>query len=132
MKGKHNHRTTLLVTEDPALEDAARDVAKDLGEALRLAKDGQAASCTAFDAAPEELVAIVDMEPHTGSRSTIQTMAGLAPVVAVTHKTKPWLRSMLQHHRVQAEVSKPVSPETLKEAVCRARDTYGNDTALHN
>ena len=50
------------------------------------------------------------------------------PVVAVTDRPRSWVQSMLRNHRIVATVSKPVSPESLKEAVFRIRDFHGNRT----
>lgn len=132
MRATENHKTTLVVTDDPALENAARDVAKDLGDILQLLKTSQDATCTAFDAWARETFAIVDVDAGFGSRSMINTIAGLVPVIAVTGKPKPWLHSMLLHHRIAAEISKPVSPETLKQAVFRMRDFHGDETSFHH
>ena len=126
MRATENQNTTLVVTDDPALENAARDVAKDLGDVFQLLKNSPDATCLAFDSSARETLAIVDVDAAFGSRCMINTIAGLVPVIAVTGKPKSWLHAMLRHHRIVAEVSKPVSPETLKQAVFRMREFHGN------
>ncbi len=127
MKTKGNHKTTMLVTDDPLLERAARRIAKDLGDALQIISNSDEATDSVFDTSRYETFAIVDADAQFGSRWMMRTIAGLVPVIAVTEKPSPWLCSMLRRHRIHAQISRPVSPDKLKKAVCRIRDTYGND-----
>jgi DNA-binding NtrC family response regulator len=128
MRDTKNSITTLLVTDDPALESTARDVAKDLGNVLRFVKNSREATGAAFDSLARETLVIVDVDSEFGSHCMINTIAGLVPVIAVTRKANPWVQSMRHHRRIVAEVSKPVSLESLKEAILRSRDFYGNET----
>jgi len=130
MRVTNKHKTALLVTDDPALETAARNVAKELGDVLQLLQNNREATCTAFDSWPGDTFAIVDLDAKFGSRSMVNTVAGLVPVIAVTTNTNRWLQSLLRHHRVLAAMSKPVSPDALKKVVCRIRDFHGVDAAL--
>jgi hypothetical protein len=42
-------------------------------------------------------------------------------VIAITGKAKPWLSSMARHRRIRAALTKPISPETLRDAFQRVR-----------
>lgn len=120
--------TTLLVTDDPALESAVGDVVKDLGGVLQFVRNSREATGTAFDSLARETLVIVDVDSEFGSHCTINTIAGLVPVIAVIGKPHPWVESLLRHHRIVAEVSKPVSPESLKAAIFRSRAFYESET----
>jgi len=128
MRETKNCITTLLVTDDPALESAARDVAKDLGDVLRFVRNSREATGAAFDSLARETLVIVDVDAGFGSRSMINTIAGLVPVIAVTGKPNSWVKSMRRHRRIVAEISKPVSLESLKEAIFRSRGFYESKT----
>ena len=119
MKAVSDQKTALLITDDPALERVARNVAKTMGDLLQLSRDSADATCQAFDVCAQESFAILDVDALFGTRSMLNTVAGLVPVIAVTSGSKPWLDAMLRHHRIQAAVSKPVSAEALREIIGR-------------
>jgi hypothetical protein len=128
MRANEYHTTTLLVTDDPVLESAVRDVVKDLGNVLQFVGNSREATGTAFDSLARETLVIVDVDSEFASHCMINTIAGLVPVIAVIGKPHPWVESMLRHHRIVAEISKPVSPASLKEAISRSRAFYESET----
>jgi hypothetical protein len=116
MRETHDRKTAILVTDDPAVETAAREVAKEMGEFLHLSKSSGDATCSAFDASAIDAFAIVDLDAQFSTRAMFNTIAGLLPVVALTRGRKPWLQAMLRRHRVDVSVTKPITREALRAA----------------
>jgi hypothetical protein len=116
MREPNKRKTAWLVTEDPAVETAARKVAARMGDELRQAKTNVDAMCAVFDAWPGEAFIVVDLDGHSGRRCLLNTAVGRMPVIAICKKNKPWLASMLKHRRIGATLTKPVSPTALMEA----------------
>ena len=121
MREPNKRKTAWLVTDDPAVETAARKVAARMGDELRQAKTNVDAMCAVFDAWPGESFMIVDLDGHTGGRCLLNTAGGRLPVIAICKKNKPWLASMLKHRLIGATLTKPVSPAALTEAFDRIR-----------
>jgi len=112
--------TEWLVSADPDVESAVRAVAQEIGDDFQHLRTGQEALEMGFDACAEECVAIVDLDTHSGMRYVIRTVSGLLPVIAVsTGQRKPWVSSMLRHHRIVASLSKPLSHAALRAALDR-------------
>jgi hypothetical protein len=114
MRDTTQRKLALLVTDDPAVEDAVRVVAQNRGDILHLLTAEEDATSVAFDALASETFAIVDIEAQSCTRAMFSTLAGLLPVIAITHREEPWLKSLLRLHRIQANVTKPVKPGTLQ------------------
>ncbi len=64
MKTKGIHKTTMVVTDDPVLERAARRIASDLGDALQIISNSNEATDCVFDTSRYETFAIVDADGH--------------------------------------------------------------------
>ena len=126
MRETNGKKTAILVTDDPALENAANEIAKEMGEFLELLTTNGDATGVAFDASGTDSFAIVDLDSQFGTRSTFNTIAGLLPVIAVTRTRKPWLQSMLQHRRIGVSVTKPISSESLRKAFSQIGNFNGN------
>ena len=122
MRDKQRRRTAILVTDDPAVEAAARDVADEMGDLLHLIKANDDATSAAFDASAVDSFAIVDIDTHFGTRSMFNTIAGLLPVIAVTRKRKPWLQTTMRRHPGGVSLMKPITREDLRMA-CSERET---------
>ena len=131
MRDTKGKKTAILVTDDPAVETAANEIAKEMGEFLQLLKTSGDATGVAFDESGTDSFAIVDLDSQDGTRSMFNTIAGLLPVIAVTRIRKPWLQSMLQHRRIGVSVTKPVSSETLRKAVSQIGDFHGRHAPHH-
>ena len=119
MRETNDKKTAILITDDPAVETAAREVAQEMGELLQLLNSSRDATCGAFDASSTDAFAIVDLDAQFSTHSMFNTIAGLLPVVALTRKRKPWLQAMLRRHRVGVSLTKPVTHEALRAAFQR-------------
>jgi hypothetical protein len=119
MRETNDKKTAIVITDDPAVETAAREVAKELGEYLQLLDSSRDATCGAFDASAAEAFAIVDLDARFSTHSMFNTIAGLLPVVALTGKRKPWLQAMVRRHRVGLSLTKPITHEALRAAFQR-------------
>ena len=123
MKGNNRTNKEWLVTADPAVESAVRAVAREIGDDFHHLRTAGEAMEMVFDACAEESVAIVDLETDSGMRRVITTVSGLLPAIVISTGPKPWVDSMLRHHRLVATLPKPVSAVALKEALHRARNS---------
>lgn len=111
----------LLATNDSEVEATVKAVAMSTDCSLKCAKTTQEAiglllGGSADHTAPQKLV-VVDLDVRDGGRTLLRTAAGMLPVIAITAKVKPWLSSLEQHHRVGATLTKPLSPEKLRDAL---------------
>lgn len=82
-----------------------------------------------MDRALKPNLAIVDLDLREGARTLLSTAAGVLQVIAITSKAKPWLASLQRHRRIGATLTKPVSPETLREAFQRVGSVVARETA---
>lgn len=95
-----------------------------MGDSLQHLQTFADAMCAMLDAYPNESFAIVDLDTKAGPRLLLTTASGVVPVIAVAREAKPWLLSMLQHRRIGASLSKPVSREALRDACTRIRNFH--------
>jgi DNA-binding NtrC family response regulator len=125
MRANSKKRTTLLVTEDPAVETTVRIVAEKMGHRLRRLTSNQDAMCVIADACASESVVIVDLDSHSGRRSLLNTAGGMLPVIAVSEQAPPWLNSMLRRKRIWASLPKPLQLAALAAALSSAEAPCG-------
>ena len=123
MRDKKQKKTALLVTDDPAVLETVKVVTGETGDSLQHLKTFGDAMCVILDAYAGESFAVVDFDT-TPSHLLLATASGVLPVIAVSKEAKPWLRSMLQHRRIGATLSKPISREALRNAFRRIRDFH--------
>jgi DNA-binding response OmpR family regulator len=117
------HSVILLATDDAAVEVAVKAWGASKGCQLQTARTGQDALSLVMDRAPGDELAVVDLDVPAGGRALLRTASGVLPVIAIAWREKPWLSAMVRHRRVGATVNKPVSPEKLRAALARVRQT---------
>jgi DNA-binding response OmpR family regulator len=117
----------LLATDDSAVEGAVKAWGASAGCQLQWARTGQEAMSMLMDRMPGDELAVVDLDVPAGGRTLLRTASGALPVIAITERERPWLTAMLQHRRIGAAVTKPVSPEKLRDAFARVRQTSAAD-----
>lgn len=117
------HFVILAATDDSALEATVRTLAASEDCEFQCIKTTREAVSMLMDGTLNQNLAIVDLDLREGARSLLSTAGGALPVIAITAKTNPWLSSMQRHHRIEATLTKPVSPENLRDAFERVRSS---------
>jgi DNA-binding response OmpR family regulator len=122
------HYVILVATEDSAVEAAVRLLGTTDDCEFQCVKTTRDAVSMLMDGSLNQNLAIVDLDLHEGGRSLLSTAGGALPVIAITAKTNPWLASMQRHHRIGATLTKPISPEKLRDAFEHVRrDAFAED-----
>lgn len=121
------HYVILLATDDSAVEVKVKALGASAGCELQCARTGHDAISMLMDRASSDELAVVDLDVPAGGRTLLRTASGALPVIAITEREKPWLTSMLQHRRIAAAVTKPVSSEKLRDAFERACNSSSAD-----
>ncbi|MEA3213521.1 MAG: hypothetical protein QOE70_6578 [Chthoniobacter sp.] len=111
----------LLATDDLAVEAVVRAMGTSADCKLHCVKTSREAVSMVMDGTGSQDLAVVDLDLRVGGRALLKTAGGSLPVIAITGKARPWLSSMLRHRRIGATLTKPVSSESLRDALQRVR-----------
>jgi DNA-binding response OmpR family regulator len=111
----------LLATDDSSVEVAVKTAGTSANCKLNCARTSHEAVSLMLDSSSEEALAVVDLDLPEGGRALLSTIGGALPVIAIASREKPWLTSMLEHHRVGATILKPVSVEKFRVALDHVR-----------
>ena len=123
----------LLATDDSAVEAVVKAMGTNAECELNCVKTSREAVSMVMDGSWSHDVMVVDMDLPEGGRMLLRTAGGTLPVIAIAgSKPKPWLSSMLRHRRIGATVTKPVSPEKLRDAFQRVRSISGIEAQRGN
>lgn len=115
------HHVILLATDDSAVEGVIKSMSDRSDWELKPIRTSREVVSMLMDGTLNRSLAVVDLDLRDGARGLLNTVGGTVPVIAITRKVGPWLASMLNHHRVEATLTKPVSLEGMSEAVERVR-----------
>lgn len=115
----------LLVTEDAAVEAVVRAMDRIDDRKLHCVRTSREGVSMVMDGAWNHDLVVVDTDLHDGGRALLTTAGGALPVIAIAGKNRPRLSSMVRHRRIGATLTKPGSPEKLRDASRRVRSVTG-------